>query len=119
MNRRFAVITMASLCMAPAVSVAALYAYNKTIGRSIPHASDDTSLQDRLEALKQQRERLQSLVTNPIARPDRDFNTRRLAKVAAEIARIEAQLQARTKDAKTDGQAFSAGAASPDPPGDL
>ena len=82
------------------------------VGRAISRVIDGAPLEERLGDLQRTRDRLQALIENPVARQAHGFATRRLADVDAEIARIEAKLdaiQARAKEAKANELSVRAG----------
>jgi hypothetical protein len=85
------------------------------IGRAISRVIDGAPIEERLKELQQERARLQALIENPptrFAAQARNFNTRMLAQVDAEIARIEAKLdtiEQRSKDAKANELSVRAG----------
>lgn len=82
------------------------------LGRGISRLLDGAPLEEQLKQLQATRERLQALIENPVARQSRNFATRQLADVNAEIAKIEAKLdaiQARAKEAKANELSVRAG----------
>lgn len=82
------------------------------LGRGISRLLDGAPLEEQLKQLQATRERLQALIDNPVARQSRNFATRQLADVNAEIAKIEAKLdaiQARAKEAKANELSVRAG----------
>jgi phage-related minor tail protein len=85
------------------------------MGRAISRALDGAPIDERLKELQQERARLQALIENPptrFAAQARNFNTRMLAEVEAEIAKIEAKLaniEVRAKDAKANELSVRAG----------
>lgn len=82
------------------------------IGRGISRLLDGAPLEEQLKQLQATRERLAALIENPVARQARNFATRQLADVNAEIAKIEAKLdtiQARAKEAKANELSVRAG----------
>ena len=75
------------------------------LGRGMSRLLDGAPLEEQLKQLQATRERLQALIENPVARQSRNFATRQLADVNAEIAKIEAKLevvQARAKEARAN-----------------
>lgn len=90
------------------------------LGRGMSRLLDGAPLEDQLKQLQVTRERLQALITNPptrFAAQARNFNTRMLADVDAEIAKIEAKLdavQARAKEAKANELSVRAGSVARD-----
>lgn len=85
------------------------------IGRAISRAIDGAPIEERLKELQQERARLQALIENPptrFAAQARNVNTRLLADVDAEIAKIEAKLnaiEARARDARANELSILAG----------
>lgn len=85
------------------------------LGRAVSRAIDGAPLDERIRQLREERQRLQTLIENPptrLARQARGFNTRMLAEVEAEIARIEARLDAiamRAKEARANELSIRAG----------
>jgi phage-related minor tail protein len=85
------------------------------IGRAISRAIDGAPIEERLKELLQERARLQALIENPptrFAAQARNVNTRLLANVDAEIAKIEAKLNAietRARDARANELSIRAG----------
>jgi hypothetical protein len=82
------------------------------LGRGISRLLDGAPLEEQLKQLQATRERLQALIENPVARQSRNFATRQLADVNAEINKIEAKLdaiQARAKEAKANELSVRAG----------
>lgn len=90
------------------------------LGRGISRVLDGAPIEERLKELQQERARLQALITNPptrFAAQARNFNTRMLAEVDAEIAKIEAKLdviQVRAKEAKANELSVRAGSVARD-----
>jgi hypothetical protein len=85
------------------------------MGRAISRVLDGAPLDERLKELQQERARLQALIENPptrFAAQARNFNTRMLAQVDAEIAKIEAKLaniEVRAKEARANELSVRAG----------
>ncbi|MBX9875285.1 MAG: hypothetical protein K2X84_10540, partial [Beijerinckiaceae bacterium] len=85
------------------------------MGRAISRALDGAPIDERLKELQQERARLQALIENPptrFAAQARNFNTRMLAEVDAEIAKIEAKLaniEVRAKEARANELSVRAG----------
>jgi hypothetical protein len=85
------------------------------MGRAISRALDGAPIDDRLKELQQERARLQALIESPptrFAAQARNFNTRMLAEVGAEIAKIEAKLaniEVRAKEARANELSVRAG----------
>jgi hypothetical protein len=85
------------------------------LGQAVSRVIDGAPLDERLKQLREERQRLQALIESPptrLARQARGFNTRLLTEVEAEIARIEARLDAiavRAKEAKANEQSVRAG----------
>jgi len=85
------------------------------MGRAISRVLDGAPLDERLKELQQERARLQALIENPptrFAAQARNFNTRMLAEVEAEIAKIEAKLaniEVRAKEARANELSVRAG----------
>ena len=85
------------------------------MGRAISRALDGAPIDERLKELQQERARLQALIKNPptrFAAQARNFNTRMLAEVDAEIAKIEAKLaniEVRAKEARANELSVRAG----------
>jgi phage-related minor tail protein len=85
------------------------------LGRAISRAVDGGPIDERLKHLQQERARLQALIENPptrFAAQARNVNTRLLAEVEAEIAKIEAKLDSiavRAKEAKANEASVRAG----------
>jgi Prophage tail length tape measure protein len=85
------------------------------MGRAISRVLDGAPIEERLKELQQERARLQALIENPptrFAAQARNFNTRMLAQVDAEIAKIEAKLntiEQRAKEAKANELSVRAG----------
>ncbi|ARP98199.1 phage tail tape measure protein [Pseudorhodoplanes sinuspersici] len=85
------------------------------MGRAISRVLDGAPLDERLRHLQQERARLQALIENPptrFAAQARNFNTRMLAEVEAEIAKIEAKLaniEVRAKEARANELSVRAG----------
>ena len=85
------------------------------MGRAISRVLDGAPIDERLKELQQERARLQTLIENPptrFAAQARNFNTRMLAEVEAEIAKIEAKLaniEVRAKEARANELSVRAG----------
>jgi phage-related minor tail protein len=85
------------------------------MGRAISRALDGAPIDQRLKELQQERARLQALIENPptrFAAQARNFNTRMLAEVEAEIAKIEtklANIEVRAKEARANELSVRAG----------
>lgn len=85
------------------------------MGRAISRVLDGAPLDERLKELQQERARLKALIENPptrFAAQARNFNTRMLAEVDAEIAKIEAKLntiEQRAKEARANELSVRAG----------
>jgi hypothetical protein len=85
------------------------------MGRAISRVLDGAPIEERLKELQQERARLQALIENPptrFAAQARNFNTRMLAQVDAEVAKIEAKLntiEQRAKEAKANELSVRAG----------
>lgn len=85
------------------------------MGRAISRVLDGAPLDERLKELQQERARLKALIENPptrFAAQARNFNTRMLADVDAEIAKIEAKLntiEQRAEEAKANELSVRAG----------
>jgi len=90
------------------------------MGRAISRVLDGAPIEERLKELQQERARLQALIENPptrFAAQARNFNTRMLAEVDAEIAKIEAKLntiEQRAKEAKANELSVRAGSVARD-----